>query len=66
MTFQHLLDFAFPSGAPDDCRFTLKSSLESGARRFLPEQVMSKVFSTENAEVWLDIEKLKMDFNDIF
>jgi len=66
MTFKDLIAYAFPSGPPPDKRFVAKSLFEPDAIQFLPDQVMETIFTDQNAEVWIDLEKTNHDFDDLF
>lgn len=66
MTFQDLITYAFPSGPPQDKRFVVKSSLEPDAIQFLPGQVMETILTDQNADVWIDLEKINHNFDDLF
>jgi hypothetical protein len=66
MMFQEIVEFVFPSGPPENKRFIVKSSAASDAIEFLPSQVMNTVFSEEHAEIWIDLESLNHNYNDLF
>lgn len=66
MTFQDLINYAFPSGPPSDKRFVAKSTLEPDAIQFLPSQIMEMVFFDQHADIWIDLEKVNHDYEDLF
>ena len=66
MTFEELITFAFPSGPPNNKRFIIKSSNDSCAIQYLPNQVLDTVFREQHANVWIYLEKINHDYNDLF
>ena len=66
MTFQNLINFIFPSGPPVGKRFIAKSSLNLDGNTFLPEQIIEEIFFDNHAEIWIDIEKTEIDYNNLF
>jgi hypothetical protein len=66
MTFQDLIDYAFPSGPPSNKRFVAKSTLGSDSILFLPGQVMETIFFNQHADVWIDLEEINQDYEDLF
>ena len=65
-TFADLISFIFPAGPSKDKRFILKSSFEMGGKQFLPEQIMHDTFYEEHADVWVDMEKIIQNYDDLF
>lgn len=66
MSFADLVSFIFPKGPPMDKRFIFKSSFETGGRQFLPEQIMYDIFHEEHANVYVDMEKIIQNYDDLF
>lgn len=66
MTLSDLINFVFPAGPPNDKRFTFKSSFEAGGKQFLPEQIMHDIFHEEYADVYVDMEKIISNYDDLF
>jgi len=66
MTFSDLINFVFPAGPPEDKRFIFKSSFEAGGKQFLPKQIMHDIFYEECANVWIDMEKIISNYDDLF
>jgi len=66
MSFQDLIKFAFPMGPPEGKRFIVKSSLDIEGKVFLSEQIIEKVFFENHIQLWIDIEKTTVNFNDLF
>ncbi|RIA92587.1 hypothetical protein C1645_820527 [Glomus cerebriforme] len=66
MTFSDLINFVFSAGPPKDKRFIFKLSFEAGGKQFLPEQIMHDIFYEEYANIWVDMEKIISDYNDLF
>lgn len=66
MSFADLISFIFPAGPPKDKRFIFKSSFEIGGKQFLPEQIIYDVFHDEHADVWVDMEKIIQNYDDLF
>jgi hypothetical protein len=58
MTFANLINFVFPAGPSKDKQFIFKSSLETGGKQFLPEQIIHDIFYEEHADVWRNNFKL--------
>lgn len=66
MTFD-LIDFIFPADPSKDKQFNIfKSSLETGGKQFLPEQIIHDIFYEEHANVWIDMEKIISNYDDLF
>jgi hypothetical protein len=66
MTFQDLLIFIFPNGPPKEKRFLIKSSLDINSKTFLPEQIISQIFIEDHINLWIEIEDIKIKFDDLF
>ncbi len=66
MSFKDLISFAFPGNPPNGKRFIAKSSLESNAIEFLPDQIMETIFFNQHADIWIDLEKIDYDYLDLF
>ncbi|RIB09370.1 hypothetical protein C2G38_2044387 [Gigaspora rosea] len=66
MTFNNLLTYVFPDGPPNKKRFIIKSSLEANSKTFLPEQVISQVFINEHVHIWIELEDVEIQFDDLF
>ena len=66
ITFNDLILFVFPNGAPNDKKFVIKSALEANAKEYLPDQLISNVFYQQHADIWLDLEIVIVDFNELF
>jgi len=66
MTFTDLISFVFPAGPPNDKQFILKSSFETGGKQFLPEQMIHDIFRDEHADIWIDMEKIISNYDDLF
>ena len=66
MTFNELIDFVFPSGPANNKRFVIKSSLNDDAKEYLPNQVIDTTFFEENVNIWVDMEFISVDFDEIF
>ena len=66
MTFQSLLAYIFPKGSPNGKRFVIKSSLDISGKNYLPEQVISKLFTDEHVNIWIDIENIDVNYDELF
>lgn len=66
MTFQDLIKFVFPMDPPKEKRFVIKSSLDTNGKVFLSEQIIEEVFSESHIHLWIDIEKVTVDFDELF
>ncbi len=66
MSFQDLIKFAFPMGPLEGKRFIVKSSLDIEEKVFLSEQIIEEVFFENHIQLWIDIEKTTVNFNDLF
>ena len=66
MTFNDLILFAFPNGAPDGKRFIIKSSLDTDAEEYLPDQLMNDVLYQQHVDIWLDLETVLVNFDELF
>jgi len=66
MTFQDLINFVFPMGPPEEKRFVIKSSLNIDGKVFLSEQMIEEVFFDLHINLWIDIEKTTIDFDELF
>ena len=66
MTFQDLIKFVFPMGSPEGKRFVMKSSLDVDGKVFLSEQMIEEVFFESHVNLWIDIEKTTINFNELF
>jgi hypothetical protein len=66
MTFKDLISFAFPNGAPNGKKFIIKSSPNSNAQEYLPDQIMSDIFYQQYIDIWLDLETVLVDFDELF
>jgi hypothetical protein len=66
MTFANLINFVFPAGPSKDKQFIFKSSLETGGKQFLPEQIIHDIFYEEHADVWVDMEEIISNYDDLF
>ena len=66
MTFNELIDFVFPSGPANNKRFVIKSSLNNDAKEYLSNQVIDTTFFEENVNIWVDMEFISVDFDEIF
>jgi hypothetical protein len=66
MTFEELMTFIFPSGPANNKRFVIKSSLNDDAKEYLPNQVIDTIFFEEHANIWVDMEFISVDFDEIF
>src|SRR4051812_15988845 len=66
MTFSDLINFVFPAGPLNDKHFTFKSSFEAGGKQFLPGQIMHDIFHEEYADVYIDMEKIISNYDDLF
>ena len=66
MTFKDLISFAFPSGPPQSRRFIAKSSLDLNATEFMPNQVIDTIFHNQHANVWIDLENINHNYEDLF
>lgn len=66
MSFQDLIKFAFPMDPPEGKRFIVKSSLDIEGKVFLSEQIIEEVFFENHIQLWIDIEKTTVNFNDLF
>ncbi|RIB30568.1 hypothetical protein C2G38_2152312 [Gigaspora rosea] len=42
------------------------TSTMADSKTFLLEQVMSQVFINEHAHIWIEVEEIKIQFNDLF
>lgn len=66
MTFQDLIKYVFPMGPPEGKRFVIKSSLNIDGKAFLLEQMIKEVFFDTHIHLWIDIETIVIDFNELF
>jgi len=66
MTFQDLITFVFPTGPPEGKRFIIKSSLDIDGKVFLSEQMIEEVFFEPHIHLWIAIEKIMIDFDELF
>ena len=66
MTFQNLIEFVFPMGPPKEKRFIIKTSLDENGKVFLSEQIIEEVFFESHIHLWIDIEKITVDFDELF
>jgi len=66
MTFQDLIKFVFPMGPPEGKRFVIKSSLDVDGKVFLSEQMIEEVFFDLHINLWIDIEKTTINFDELF
>ena len=66
MTFHDLITFVFPMGPPEGKRFVIKSSLDIDGRVFLSEQMIEEIFFESHINLWIDIEKTIVNFNELF
>jgi hypothetical protein len=66
MTFQDLIKFVFPTNPPEGKRFVIKSSLDTNGKVFLSEQIIEEVFSESHIHLWINIEKITVDFDELF
>lgn len=66
MTFQDLITFVFPMGSPEGKRFIIKSSLDTDGKVFLSEQMIEEVFFEPHIHLWIAIEKIMIDFDELF
>ena len=66
MTFKELIAFIFPSGPANNKRFIIKSSLDGDAKEYLPDQIMDTIFFEDHVNIWVDMEFISVDFNEIF
>ena len=66
MIFQDLIKFVFPMGSPEGKRFVMKSSLDVDGKVFLSEQMIEEVFFESHVNLWIDIEKITINFNELF
>ena len=66
MTFQDLVKFVFPTGPPEGKRFVMKSSLDTDGKVFLSEQMIEEVFFEPHIHLWIDIEKIIINFDELF
>ena len=66
MTFEDLIKFVFPMGPPEGKRFVIKSSLDVNGKVFLLEQMIEEVFFDLHINLWIDIEKTTIDFDELF
>jgi hypothetical protein len=66
MTFKELIAFIFPSGPANNKRFIIKSSLNDNAKEYLPEQIMDTVFFEEHVNIWVDMELISVDLDELF
>jgi hypothetical protein len=66
MTFRNLITFLFPNGPPDNKQFIIKSSFGIDYKQYLPDQVLQDVFLEEHANIWICLENIILDYDDIF
>ena len=66
MTFQDLIKFVFPMGPPEEKRFIIKSLLDIYGKVFLSEQMIEEVFFESHINLWIDIEKTIINFDELF
>jgi hypothetical protein len=66
MTFQDLIKFVFPMGPPEGKRFVIKSSLDADGKVFLSDQTIEEVFFDLHINLWIDIEKTMINFDELF
>jgi hypothetical protein len=66
MTFQDLVKFVFPTGPPEGKRFVVKSSLDIDGKVFLSEQMIEEVFFEPHIHLWINIEKIIINFDELF
>jgi hypothetical protein len=66
MTFNELIAFVFPSGPANNKRFVIKSSLNDDAKEYVPNQVIDTIFFEEHVNIWVDMEFISVDFDEIF
>jgi hypothetical protein len=53
-------------GPPEGKRFVIKSSLDIDGRVFLSEQMIEEIFFESHINLWIDIEKTIVNFNELF
>ena len=53
-------------GSPEGKRFVMKSSLDVDGKVFLSEQMIEEVFFESHVNLWIDIEKTIINFNELF
>jgi hypothetical protein len=53
-------------GPPEGKRFVIKSSLDIDGKAFLSEQIIEVVFFDSHIHLWIDIETIIIDFNELF
>jgi hypothetical protein len=66
MTFKELIAFIFPSGPANNKRFIIKSSLDGDAKEYLPDQIMDTIFFEDHVNIWVDMELISVDLNELF
>ena len=66
MTFQNIIEFVFPISLPEGKRFVIKSSLDKDGKVFLSEQMIEEVFFESHVNLWINIEKTIINFNELF
>jgi len=66
MTFKELIEFVFPMGLPEGKRFVIKSSLDTDGKVFLAEQMIEEIFSESHIHLWINVEKITVNFNELF
>ncbi|GES97869.1 hypothetical protein GLOIN_2v1787544 [Rhizophagus clarus] len=62
LTFQDFVRFVFLMGPPEGKRFVTKSSLKIDGKVFLPEQLIEEVFTKTHIHIWIEIEKMRINF----
>jgi hypothetical protein len=53
-------------GPPEGKRFIVKSSLNTEGKVFLFEQIIEEVFFESHIQLWIDVEKIAVNFNELF
>jgi hypothetical protein len=53
-------------GPPEGKRFVTKSSLDKDGKVFLLEQMIEEVFFEPHIHLWIDIEKIIINFDELF
>jgi hypothetical protein len=64
MTFQDLTKFVFPMGQGK--RFITKSSLDVDGKVFLSEQTIEEIFCELHVHLWIEVEKITVNFDELF
>ncbi|RIB29725.1 hypothetical protein C2G38_2154499 [Gigaspora rosea] len=51
----------------DSYLFTIDfTSTMANSKTFLPKQVMSQVFINKHVHIWIEVEEIEIQFNDLF